>query len=188
MRYLIILLLIVFCAGCRPSIQYYDTPPMEWWSAPKAPAVGGEDFIVKVECGKVTAVTIDMRICVTLHEARYAYVCGVEKAITRMNVDSGFESLLFSYPATAQELCICMNFLRNDSGYIDDGSHIASIRCEGGMITYSIYDAKHRRLVDIYDEPYEHAKDMIIDLPLREKKRISTYISRQTANFSLPWF
>jgi hypothetical protein len=106
----------------------------------------------------------------TVEDARKLYVDIAEGYISRYNKNEQIRPYLHNYPFTIDNFHILIGFLdpsRTQSRHRGDGFVAMVVNSKKNRIFYCAYDHEKKKFVDLYEEPYETARAIV----LSEKKQ-----------------
>lgn len=94
-------------------------------------------------------------------EARRFYISVVEGFISQLNANPEIRPFLQNYPTNINNVDIDIAFINQNHSHIDDG-HVAFIFSANGIVYYDRFDSTEGKFVDLYEEPYEVAKSIVM--------------------------
>lgn len=107
---------------------------------------------------------------ISLEKARGLYINSVEPMVAKVNEDKIIRIYLHDYPCTYKNIEVMLSFHDKKNKYYDDS--IALIYQVRGIIYYEGRDNASNKFVEIYQEPYETALQIVRD---QEKKPSHIY-------------
>lgn len=159
-----ILLCFSFCA-CRPtrSIEEQLCKESIDWYACQVKKKGNfkisscnaciEDDIEKI------SITVIVKDCLNIGEARKLFVNSVEEFIAYINCDKEVRPYLHIYPFLAGRLEFAIFFESENKQWIEP-PYIAKILLNNYVVTYYTYDSEKKIMVDFFEESYQESTNI----------------------------
>lgn len=165
MKYLILILTILFFASCGGRSYSYLADPI--FSAYGKEMKKKRGYWVQGTGGSMPnrdVRTLFMSFIgvreVDIPEARRLYIEVVDGLLKRVNSDKIIRPYLHDYPASWRNTQIHLSFVDKSNNPVTE-SHIAFVTCVNDIIYYTKYNQKIRDFEDFYEEHYEEALKIV---------------------------
>jgi hypothetical protein len=99
----------------------------------------------------------------TVEEARRLYVDVAEGYLSRYNQNEEIRPYLHNYPFTINNFKIMIGFENENHQHMDKGfvAVVSNIESKG-IIYYSSYNHETKAFIDLHEEPYETAREIVM--------------------------
>ncbi len=97
-----------------------------------------------------------------VEQARRLYVEVIEGYLCRYNGNEEIRPYLHDYPFTIANLKVTIGFQNEQRGRVSQEFVALIFNSSKNWIIYSAYDHEQEKFIDLYEEPYETARDIVL--------------------------
>ncbi len=98
----------------------------------------------------------------TIEEARRLYVEVIEGYLCRYNQNEEIRPFLHDFPFTIGNLHVMIGFENEQRKHMDQGFVALMYVSKKHRLLYRAYDHEQEKFIDLYEEPYETARDIVL--------------------------
>ena len=98
----------------------------------------------------------------TIEEARRLYIEVVEGYLCRYNQNEEIRPYLHNFPFTIENIHVMIGFENEQRHHMDQGFVALMFIGNNQRLLYRAYDHEKKKFIDLYEEPYETARNIVM--------------------------